>query len=121
VLLAAIWLPAYGLEPAANLLTEVADIDLALESFVNELEMKVRADRTTAVIKERVSFADLDRRLALRNGATKERLAAVVQRMGLHVEMGPTIALLRVHDSLHVGPVPPIVVGGSWSLGQDDY
>jgi hypothetical protein len=117
--LAAIWLPAYGLEPAANLLTEVADIDLAIESYVNELEVRVRADRTTRVIKERMSYADLDRNLGLRNGATKERLAAVVQRMEQHVEMGATIALLRVHDSLDAGPVAPLI-GGSWS-GQDEF
>ncbi len=65
------------------------------------------------MIHERVSYADLDRTLGLRHGASKERLAVMVKRMGgQHVESGPSVALVRVHDRLDVGSVGPILIGG---------
>lgn len=108
--LASIWLPAYNLEPASTLLTEVADVDLAIKHYVTQIEMKVRDLRTTSVTHERVSYADLDRTLGLRHGASKERLEVVVKQMGQHVESGPTVALIRVHDSLQVRSVGGFVI-----------
>ena len=107
-----IWLPAVGLEPASNLLTEVADIDLAIEHFVTELEAKIRAARTTRVLHERVSYVDLDRKLGLRHGASKERLEAVVKRMGQHVQLGPRVALVRVRGALQGISHGGILIGG---------
>jgi len=84
---AGIWVPTFGLEPVPTGLDDVADIDVKLETFLRTLAMGGRRE---------VSYANTDRGLGLRTGATRDRLAAVASRLGYEVEgAGPNVA--QVH------------------------
>jgi hypothetical protein len=80
-------------------LDDVADIDVRLESFLRTLRMGGRLE---------VSYANTDRELGLRAGATRDRLAAVASRLGYEVEgAGPNVA--QVHRPNPSVPSPPFL------------
>lgn len=83
--LTGIWLPTVGIEPN-GVLTEDADIDLVLDDNLRPLKYGER---------RQVRYAETDRTLGLRAGATKERLAAVAAQIGCTANTGPNVALVH--------------------------
>jgi hypothetical protein len=84
--LVGIWLPAVGLEPA-GLLDDPADIDARLEAFLRQV--------TIGGLRE-ITYADVDRQLRLRAGATRERLTIIAQKLGYELTArGPNVALVH--------------------------
>jgi hypothetical protein len=84
--LAGIWLPAVGFEPA-GLFDDPADIDARLESFLRQVTVGGRRE---------ITYADVDRQLRLRPGATRERLTIVAQKLGYELTArGPNVALVH--------------------------
>jgi hypothetical protein len=84
--LVGIWLPAVGLEPA-GLLDDPADVDARLEGLLRHVSVGGRRE---------ITYADVDRELRLRAGATRERLAMIAQKLGYELTAGgPNVALVH--------------------------
>jgi hypothetical protein len=81
-----IWLPVVGLDPA-GFLDDVADIDVRLEHHLRKLGGGRRLE---------IIYAELDRELRLRSGATRDRLAVVAQRLAYQMNTsGPNVAIVH--------------------------
>jgi hypothetical protein len=84
--LVGIWLPTVGLD-ASGPLDDPADIDARLESLLRQVSVGGRRE---------IIYADVDRQLRLRVGATRGRLEIVAQQLGCELNArGPNVALLH--------------------------
>lgn len=99
------WLPSYI--DREDLLTEDADIDLVLKDHLAELV-------DDGDERARIVYAELDRKLRLRPGATKDRLRSVATKHEHEVEAGPSVALVTLHLPYR-GPV------GGYGGSIDDF